>query len=56
MTVGVFRGLLLVMLIGGCAPRAQALMVGQAPDSPAARVNPIGDLIWFTDRAAAGEG
>jgi 6-phosphogluconolactonase len=22
---------------------------------PAARVNPVGDLIWFTDRAAAGE-
>src|SRR6266568_2407020 len=25
-------------------------------DVPAARVNPVGDLIWFVDRAAAGEG
>jgi 6-phosphogluconolactonase len=23
---------------------------------PAARVNPVGELIWFVDRAAAGEG
>ena len=25
-------------------------------DVPAARVRPVGDLIWFVDRAAAGEG
>jgi hypothetical protein len=25
-------------------------------DVPAARVRPVGELIWFADRAAAGEG
>jgi 6-phosphogluconolactonase len=25
-------------------------------DVPAARVRPVGDLVWFVDRAAAGEG
>jgi secreted trypsin-like serine protease len=39
-------GLLLVMLIGTFAPRAQALMAGQTPDSPAARVNPNSDPTW----------
>ena len=25
-------------------------------DVPAARVRPVGELVWFVDRAAAGEG
>jgi 6-phosphogluconolactonase len=27
-----------------------------ASDVPAARVRPVGELVWFVDRAAAGEG
>jgi 6-phosphogluconolactonase len=29
---------------------------GGSSDVPAARVRPVGDLVWFVDRAAAGEG
>jgi len=36
----------LAMLFFAVSPRAQALMAGQAPDSPAARVNPNSDTTW----------
>jgi secreted trypsin-like serine protease len=34
------------MLLFGIGPRAQAIMAGQAPDSPAARINPNSDTTW----------
>ncbi len=37
------------------APIFKTIRAGDT-DLPAARVNPVGDLIWFVDRAAAGEG
>jgi secreted trypsin-like serine protease len=40
------RNLMAVMLICMVAPPAQAIMAGQAPDSPAARVNPNSDTTW----------
>jgi 6-phosphogluconolactonase len=37
------------------APMFKTIRAGGS-DVPAARVEPVGDLIWFVDRAAAGEG
>ena len=47
----------IVFLVAG-ADKAAALKAARAGDTrlPAARIVPLGDVVWFVDRAAAGTG